>query len=147
MKTIRRTLIVATLTLCSSAFSAGLYKWVDASGVVHYGEQPPPGVNAQQIDIVTNTPVTQKAAETPPPAAPAATVAQKKVTPMSWETPADVERRQKNCDTAMQNLSLLKGNLKVTGTDPSTGEKKEIAGEERARMQAQAQAQADDFCR
>ena len=30
---------------------AATYKWVDGAGVTHYGEKPPPGVKAQELNI------------------------------------------------------------------------------------------------
>lgn len=38
--------LIFALFLTQSAFAGALYKWVDASGEVRYGYQPPPGVEA-----------------------------------------------------------------------------------------------------
>jgi hypothetical protein len=36
---------------CTASFAATTYRWVDASGVVHYSDQPQPG--AEKIDLPT----------------------------------------------------------------------------------------------
>lgn len=38
------------------ACAAGVYRWTDASGGVHYGEHPPPGMRSQQIPM-QDTPI------------------------------------------------------------------------------------------
>lgn len=47
------------LLLPACVLAAAVYKWRDADGNVHYGDQPPPGQPAQSVDI--------DAAAPPPP--------------------------------------------------------------------------------
>jgi hypothetical protein len=48
---------LATATFVAMPAAAQVYKWVDANGVTHYGERPPPGSteklprNARELDI------------------------------------------------------------------------------------------------
>jgi hypothetical protein len=64
--------IVFTLlsVLCTAAFAATVYKWVDENGVTHYSDQP--HENAQKVTLAQ--PQTYKAPKPPPeqPSAPAA---------------------------------------------------------------------------
>jgi hypothetical protein len=64
--------IVFTLlsVLCTAAFAATVYKWVDENGVTHYSDQP--HENAQKVTVAQ--PQTYKAPKPPPeqPSAPAA---------------------------------------------------------------------------
>ncbi len=48
MKTWMGLLLVAWAGL---AMAGGVYKWVDASGGVHFGERPPAGVQSQQMPM------------------------------------------------------------------------------------------------
>jgi hypothetical protein len=60
-------LVLACLfVLPSAAIASDIYKWTDDSGGVHYGQQHPPGVDAQQVRIVHDgpTPEEQAAAKT-----------------------------------------------------------------------------------
>jgi hypothetical protein len=46
--------LLATLVLSvllGGASAAGIYKWVDSEGKVHYGETPPPESNSQEIQL------------------------------------------------------------------------------------------------
>jgi hypothetical protein len=54
-------LCVATCTAALGA-AAAVYKWTDEQGVTHYGEKPPPGRKAQELQIRT-------APQSAPPAA------------------------------------------------------------------------------
>lgn len=45
-------LAAATLVLTAAAAFGGVYRWVDAKGVVHYSDTPPP-TGAEQLDIDT----------------------------------------------------------------------------------------------
>jgi len=48
-------LILALLISLSFPAMAGVYKWTDASGQVHFGSQPPPG-EKQQVEIRESSP-------------------------------------------------------------------------------------------
>lgn len=60
----RAGVLAAALVLAAGAAEAVLYRWVDEKGHVHYGENPPPGVRAQEFPP----------AEPAPAAAPAKTL-------------------------------------------------------------------------
>lgn len=54
-------LVVMSLLVAGVALAAGeVYRWVDESGVVHFGSQPPPGIEATRVNVPK-----------PPPAPPA----------------------------------------------------------------------------
>jgi len=60
----------ALLLVCvAPCASAQLYKWVDADGVINYGDWPPPGVKIQPVthgtgSVVTGGPKTQPGEKT-----------------------------------------------------------------------------------
>lgn len=57
MRSCRRIGTPAALVLCGLLLASGpagagkVYKWVDESGGVHYGEKPPPAVEAETIRV------------------------------------------------------------------------------------------------
>ena len=66
MKT-RFLFFLLAFTLTALPLQAAMYKWTDADGQVHYGEAPPPGVSAKQINYrykpatpTVSRPVTRK---------------------------------------------------------------------------------------
>ena len=44
-------LALALFGACVSAMAAGVLKWTDANGQVHYGDSPPPGSNTQSVRV------------------------------------------------------------------------------------------------
>jgi hypothetical protein len=66
----KRVLLCAALIVWSAVASAVVYKWTDAQGNVHYGDQPPNGVQAEVVEGLGNHISSLNAA--PPPARPAA---------------------------------------------------------------------------
>jgi hypothetical protein len=48
----KRLLLCAALIAWSGMASAVVYKWVDAEGKVHYGDQPPDGVRAEIVELL-----------------------------------------------------------------------------------------------
>ncbi|MFP5357460.1 MAG: DUF4124 domain-containing protein [Gammaproteobacteria bacterium] len=45
----RHILLLALLLCCAAAQATEIYRWVDASGQVHYGQVPPPGQRAERM--------------------------------------------------------------------------------------------------
>lgn len=44
-------LLLALMCCFAAAAQAGVYKWTDANGKVHYSDQPPPTVEASKVQI------------------------------------------------------------------------------------------------
>jgi hypothetical protein len=65
-------LFIISCVLCAAAptASAQLYKWVDDSGVVNYGDWPPAGVKLQPVNRGTLSSVADRVFEAPPARAP-----------------------------------------------------------------------------
>ncbi len=68
MRSSSKFLIVALmLGAAATAIAGGVYRWVDANGKVHYGDQPPAGAQAQQMKVKQAKPApTAPEAEAPP---------------------------------------------------------------------------------
>lgn len=64
--------VACALYATAPTASAQLYKWVDASGVVNYGDWPPAGVKLQPINHGTVSSVADRALVAPPARAPGA---------------------------------------------------------------------------
>ncbi|MFI4890138.1 MAG: DUF4124 domain-containing protein [Steroidobacterales bacterium] len=48
----KRVVMFAALIIWSTVASAVVYKWIDADGHVHYGDQPPDGVKAEIVELL-----------------------------------------------------------------------------------------------
>ncbi len=68
----RRLLPVTLLALSSTLALAGVVKWVDANGQVHYGDRPPDGASTNTVQVKVQpagrpvTPVNAPTADDPP---------------------------------------------------------------------------------
>jgi hypothetical protein len=120
------------MTLAVSA-SAQVYKWVDAQGRVQYSDQPPPDAKTQRVKIrssgQTEAVVPVQAANAPPDIA----------------AGMDPKLKQRNCQTARQNVALLRSGLQVevAGADGKTATLDEAAIKAEV---ARAEADVARFC-
>lgn len=105
--------------------SAEIYKWVDAEGNVHYGQQRPNDANAEKLDIQqeptttfrSGTKESVKAEETAQdgeqqPAEEPAAQEEKKV-----ETPAEKKQRLAACARAKKSLATMKSIGRIRSKD------------------------------
>lgn len=101
---IRYGALFATLALLSSpAMAAGMYSWVDANGVKHYSDQPPPPKvkDAKKLKMSGNSGPLAEPPEASQPTPPAAGQAMARAAGYEDQ---DIKR---NCEIATKNLSAL----------------------------------------
>lgn len=48
-------MIACTLMLCSLGVNAGIYKWVDETGKVHFTDNPPDDIKTEEVELRINT--------------------------------------------------------------------------------------------
>jgi len=126
----RRMILATTLALALTppAYSAQVYKWVDAQGVTHFDAQPPVGQQVQQIE--TPKPVPAPPPQTAPQALPDPNGEQKAVdAKVKRQVEAQEARRAEYCTTARTNLAQLQNNPRVR--EEVNGEYKRFTEEER----------------
>lgn len=127
-------LAVMALTLLAGstlAAASGMYRWVDDQGNIHYGENPPTGIESEEIRSYSPPPGGQE---------------QRRETP-SWqreqeeEEPTDTAADQDQpspgeeyCEQHRQNLERLRSRTVVRTTDPDTGETRVLDEDEREQM-------------
>jgi hypothetical protein len=120
---LRRLGFVLLLAAAAAGADGKTYRWVDAQGNVHYGDQPP--ANAT---VVAPKP-TDSAAPSPPPASTAAA---------SGLGPEECDRRQKQLDS-------YKAASSITETD-GLGNKREYSEDERNKLIARTEQAIRDGC-
>jgi hypothetical protein len=106
----KRVVMFAALIIWSTVASAVVYKWIDADGRVHYGDQPPDGVKAEIVQLLGThssgigvTPPAPAARIAPPRTAAAGTAANDKPA-----DPADAAAaREQQCTDAKARLKQL----------------------------------------
>lgn len=134
--------MAASLLLAGSAGAAGLYKWTDAQGDVHYTQDPPPQGQYQQLTAPPPPPAAapddalQKARDalTPPPP-PTGDAKQDKL---------QAEVDQRNCDVAKHNLDTFTTHRRVQN---EKGEIVILGDDERKAKIKEAQDQITKYCK
>jgi len=132
----------------ATAAMAQQYKWMDANGKVHYGDTPPPGVQATRLK--------------PPPAGASAPTAAPKVNPeaafrnrqqerqksdeKSAKERADAETKRVNCEQSQGALRSLQSGQRISSTN-AAGERVFIDDAERAKEIERTQRAVNDWCK
>ena len=105
-------LLVAAFSIAGQATDK-VYKWTDASGIVHFSDAPPPtGTNFENVRVVgQSTPVTAA----PPPAADVAAEGEPQAgsdTPPPAKTIAD--NNAQSCEDAQARVTLLSSKIELS---------------------------------
>lgn len=125
----RAIFIIATVALFSLNAQAGLNKWVDAQGNVHYSDTPPQNVKTQSVPNISGTgqsaaPATystksyvEREAELKKTKQEKEEAAEKQV-----QQAAQAEEKKQSCTAARQNLRFLEEGPRIVTYD-ANGEK------------------------
>lgn len=157
-----RLLSLIILSLLSGvAFAAGVYKWVDADGTVHYTDQPPPGATKEQILSNTGVQPGGSADSGADNAAPKSTgpktyfekdaefrkrqvEAAEKQAKEEKALAEDKERKQ-NCERARSSLEALQSGQRIAKYD-GKGDRAYLDDNERVQEIASTQKAVDSWC-
>ncbi|AEF20838.1 DUF4124 domain-containing protein [Pseudomonas fulva] len=144
----RRMILTSSLLLAlsASAMAAPIYKWVDAQGVTHFGEQPPQGqqsttVNPSAAPPASTTPEAKPAPTFDAIADPEQAAADAKV---KQEVAAQEAQRKKYCETQRNNLAQLENNPRVRVEEG--GEMRRLGEDERQKRIADAKQAIKENC-
>ena len=135
MNRVRNCALLLSLLLAPMAFTqaAGLYKWTDENGNVHYGQLPPSEHTAQKLSPPVNV-----------PAQPAKEEKQTDKIPEEAKRDAEMLRvKQQNCEVARGNLQTYQDYNSVRQPD---GTVVEMSDEMREAKIKEAQEMIDKFC-
>ena len=154
-------ILLILLTLVSASALAGLHKWVDANGKVHYSDQPPPAnVEATTLRFTSGTTAPVSAGDTAASSVPAApkTIAEreaelkkaqqakKEAADRAAREQVEVETRKANCIAARKNLSMLQEGMRMIEIDDK-GERSYLNDEQRQQRIARAQQDVSTYCK
>lgn len=123
------TLVVALFMIAGAGAAERVYKWVDADGAVHFGQQPPAKGDAEVIKI-------QSGFSAPDDAGTEGLSDEEK------QAAADAE----TCRMATDNFNKLSGERDVERTD-EYGETRLLTPEEKSSERARAEAAMKRFCK
>ena len=146
-------LLLVLLMLSGANAYAGLHKWVDADGKVHYSDQPPPpNVNAQTLRTPSDAAASASAPGEPPTAAEReaelkkAQQAKKENAEKSAQEQARAEEEKAYCAIAQKNLRALQQGVRMMDVD-AQGEHYFLDDEQRQQRTEKAQQDIKTYCK
>jgi hypothetical protein len=143
-------LLFAALIAWSGMAGAVVYKWVDATGKLQYGDRPPDGVHAEVVELLGTHVARAAAARTSEPVQSARTAVRDQSaqddTNVKKTVDADVQQtREKQCsDAQAQYQRLIEGRRQYKlGAD---GERQYLTSEEIDAQRLNAKREVDTVC-
>jgi hypothetical protein len=142
----KRLLLFAALIAWSGMASAVVYKWVDATGKVQYGDRPPDGVHAEVVELLIAHPASASTRSAPAPAARNAPVPAAKDNDDKKTVAQDVaQTRDKQCTEAQDRYKKLIEGRRLYKTGPD-GERQFMNSEEIDTERLNAKRDVDNIC-
>jgi hypothetical protein len=144
----KRVLLCAALIVWSAVASAVVYKWTDAQGNVHYGDQPPNGVQAEVVEGLGNHISSLNAAPSParPAAQPPAAGAPAKDKPFDAAAADEATAaRAKQCADAQARLKQAIEGRHLYKAGPN-GERDYLTSDQIDAERADAKKEVDTVC-
>lgn len=130
-----RIVLLATMIIFASTASAGLYKWVDNEGNVHYSQKRPKGKQFKRIKVPASAPTDSK------PLYQSETKKDNKT--VADESAKNAKARAANCKNAKGNLKAYQVYRRIRD---KAGNVTVVGDEERAKKITQAKRNIDNFC-
>ncbi len=132
-----RILLLAAMMIITNSASAGLYKWVDNDGNVHYSQKRPRNQQYKRLKAPPSAPENSKPLYQP------VTEENKSSDTAAKETAKNNKVRAENCAIAKKNLNAYQVYRRIRDKD---GNVKVIDDKERAKQIKNAQQDINDFC-
>lgn len=124
------TVVLALLCFGTAVMAADIYKWTDAQGRVHYGNQPPPqDDDAKKIEVNAPPSLTQKQQERDKELA----------------TSEKTKKQFEECKRSKEQLTTYQSAASIVQKDPLGGEK-ELNAEQRAKLIQITQQRIKESC-
>ena len=154
-------ILLILLMLASTTAFAGLSKWVDADGKVHYSDQPPPAnVKAKTLRVTSEAAAPVSASGVAAASAPAASKtiaereaelkkaqqAKKEAADKAAQEQARIDAEKANCAAVQQNLRALQEGVRMVEID-AKGERSYLDDEQRRQRIEKAQQDIKTYCK
>lgn len=130
---IRNGVLLTSLLVLPMAFThaAGLYKWTDAEGNVHYGQLPPTDRAAKKLTPTKDVPATQQQPD------------EEAIPEEAKRDAKQLQIKQQNCEIAKGNLQTYQNSSQIRQAD---GAIVSMSDEMRAQKIQEGQEMVDKFC-
>lgn len=137
--TCRRIVPIVLLAALSAATqaTAGVYRWTDAKGQLHFGDRPPPGVQAERLRPGS------RLGEIPPASSKRRDAPQQQAA--AEEQPPLRDRDIPSCEQARNTLTGYQSASRIIETD-LLGEERELSEAQRTRLIARQERIVERAC-
>jgi len=139
-------LLISTAVLITTAQAAGMYKWTDEQGNIHYTQQPPRDKEYEKMKV-DKAPRSANTPSTPSSSATSGGSGQSSGEPASTtvddELAKNAEIRKKNCEAAKKNLQVFQVYRRVKGED---GKVRVVSEKEREEQIQRSKDAIKEFC-
>ena len=132
---------LALCLLTGSALAGSVYKWKDADGNVHYGDQQPQGLSSQRLNIHTGESSSSSGEGTTGKDNSKASAATGDATQSAQKMG---KAQADNCDAARKNLEIINSFSRITVEE--NGQKRYLTPDEIAQKKKGYQAIVDRDC-
>ena len=144
--------VIIALSLIGLNAHAGLNKWVDAEGKVHYSDAPPPEVKTETVRNVSGKGQTEAPASYSPKSYSEREAEMKKsklekeeASKKTAQQEADAKAKQTNCEAARQNVRSLEAGGRIVTYD-ANGERTYMEDDARTQRLEEAQGAVSKYC-
>lgn len=142
-------LLFALMVLASANVGAGLNKWVDERGKVHYSDQPPAGVEASAMrgaPAPASAPAASKSYVEREAELKKARQSKAEAAEGAAQQQANTEVEKANCIAAQQTLRALQQDGRIVEYDEK-GERRFVADDERSQRVGTARQEIEKWCK
>ena len=143
--------LLGSVLLSSNSHAGNVYRWKDSSGSVHYGENPPRGVDATLLNTTTGkSSKSRRNAPNETRVEPGQYTGDNAVPEQNKEpvTEQEIVKPKKDegvCKRARYNLKVLNERSRIRQTDEN-GEERFLTEEEKNEQKSSAQSAIDTYC-
>lgn len=142
--------LIGLFLLTSSTSIAGIYKWTDAEGNVHYGQQRPRDTSSEKMNVPKHAPANTSTYKRPGLDKKTADSKAKADTEESSqetkETPAEKKQRLADCEKIRQNLATMESRGRVRSADKD-GNLRFLSDEEKQARMAKSKNTLSKHCK
>lgn len=150
----RQLLVMLSLLVLATSAQAGITKWEDANGKVHYSDQPPPSTAKSQQDLdLKNNPAASSSGKGAEKSLAEKDLESKKRRVQAEEAAAkqakdqeEAKNRKANCEQARRQLQAVQEGQRMSRFDEK-GERVFLEDSERPQAIEKAKQSVDSWCK
>lgn len=144
-----KTALLVLLLLLTGVSHGAIYRWTDDNGITHYGENPPPEVEAERVDAASGADSSDSEDDDPGNGDPSGQdgddeAAQERAS-SDEDADSETQSMEEFCAEMEEELELLQSERELR-VETGDGQVKPLEGEEREQRREALEAQIEQNC-